>query len=406
MKYLSRSQLQTWRDCSRKGFLQYGFKGRGVTANSSKLELMVGSAIHAGVTAIMLYNNEGAGVEVALDYFNRKAQNQIIADTAEEYVDITLAEQEWLTEALVRVWARKEWPNIQRFYNVKLVEKELQVTLDEKLDLHFLSTPDAVLEDKTNKQLFVYSLKTLSQYDMRADRSHTNDLQGITESVALEHKIGKLVAGVRYCFLIKGSRWKVKHPVTGEYTGRRIQETPLCKAWKRVGADGVRYAHSWRVPNEYDSGYTTLGKGWNSCNMWEEPISCAEWVRLLTQQLIPPISVNVVNNSCLVPTERFRYPRECQETMTELTADAKRIQKITELVNIAPAKIHTLTSMNHRACWYPSTCEYADIICHKRGAGTVWDAIEAGLENGALVWRNSHHKREQQWITKNSQSSD
>jgi len=399
MRYISRSQIETWRRCPRKGWITYGYGGRGLRTTNNYVPLVDGSAVHSGVAEILRTGDTEKGVTAALDYYNRTVQNKNFVDVAVEYMEYTKAEQSALVEAMVRVWAYKEYPQIMAKYDVKLIEREVDNELFAGLD--FLATADAVLREKTSRDVFVYSLKTMASYDVRAEKTYQCDLQGVTESVMVERKIKHRVAGVRYCFLIKGPRYRQKDQ-NEEPTGLWIQDTPLLVGWKRYTTNGVAYAHRYKIPNEYGAGYSTLGKGWIKFNVWEEPgLTIKHWVEMLWKEQIQPTSINVVKNSCHVPVERFKYPTEVARVLVQITADAKRIKYATETLQTVPgdrAKIDRLAPPYQHSCFYPGKCEFAESVCHKGTGQTIPESITDAIREGKLEWRVSHHPIEQKWI--------
>jgi len=355
--------------------------------------------MHAGVAEIL--NTKGdveAGVAAALDCYTNALKGKQFADVKPEYQQHTKAEQKALVEALVRVWHVREYPSLVSRYNVKLVEKEIEYDLAPNLTL--LSTPDCILQEKSTKDLFVYSLKSMAGYDKRAEQTYRADLQGITESLAVQGRFNRTVAGVRYCFLIKGPRYRQKDG-NGEETGLWIQDSPLIVAWKRIAATGVAYAHRYKIPNEYGPGYTSLGKGWVKINIWEEPgMTMKKWVEMLSKELVQPTSINAVRNSCHVPVEKFRYPREVAEQLVQIQGDGKRIKHVTETIHSNPDKLHSLAPMNQQSCYYPGECPYARLVCYKGTGETVEESVENAVREGKLEWRKSHHPMEQEWIEK------
>lgn len=396
MKYVSRSQIETWRRCPRKGWLTYGYKGVGITPTCNYVPLVDGNAVHHGVATILKTGDIELAVKTSLTYYNKQVKDAPFAEVADQYQQHTKAEQSALVEALVRVWHLREYPQILARYEIKIVEKEISMPLTD--ELVFLSTADAVFQEKSSRDIYVYSLKTMASYDPRAEKTYRADLQGTTESLAMEKKLNRRIAGIRYCFLIKGARYKQKDQ-NDEFTGLWIQDSPLIVAWKRITPQGILYAHKYRVPNEYGPGWTTLGKGWVKVNIWEEPgMTIKKWVNMLHAEQVQPSTINVVSNSCHVPVEKFRYPREMEETLVQITADSKRIKYITETLEKDTSKLHKLVSMNGQSCYYPGECQFTRTVCYRGTGQSVEESVEDAIAEGKLQWRTSHHPIEQKWM--------
>lgn len=193
------------------------------------------------------------------------------------------AEQAALVEAMVRAYARRRLRPLLEQYEVLEVEREGEWQLSEwqqcptchsldirgrclcgipddasleDYELWFMSRPDALLRERQSNQLFILSFKTTGSWDIRKERDAQHDMQGLSEGVEVERRLGEWwtliwqppdkgglfgdptamgkemqrlgisgstyqyllsckdapprILGIRYEYLLKGDRWKDK----------------------------------------------------------------------------------------------------------------------------------------------------------------------------------------------------
>ncbi len=385
MRYLSRSQLETWQRCPRKGFLQYGYNGIGVVPVYRNVPLTTGIAVHSGVAGLLQSNTSEQSIKIALAKYDKEVESRDLSEVLEHAQQFTKAEQRFLIEGLIYCYRVVELPRILERYDVLQSEQELEMQLTD--DLIFVGTADAILQDKQSKGIYVYSLKTIKGVDSRSDANYDNDLQGLTETLITEHNLGKITAGVRFCFLIKGQRYQ-------GYGGEiDVQHSPLTRAWKRIQPNGlVGYASSWRQPNG-EGGYTTLGKVWQQINVWEE-MTAREWVTLLLKNKVMPFESPVIHNQVHVPIEKLRDRHELEAVKTELVEQGKLIQIRTE--RGMDTKLVDKYAPKHRiSCVYPTRCEYYK-VCHEMGPD-MFKNVQDEMDCGKLEYRISHHESEKEY---------
>ena len=197
-----------------------------------------------------------------------------------EFERYLFAEQSALVEAMVRAYARRRLRPLLEEFEVLEVEREGEWKLsewgdnggyyfqcqicgafnakpnlcgscghDELMDMRhelwFMSRPDALLRHRQTNELFLLSYKTTGGWDVRKARDIEHDMQGLSEGVEVEKRLGewwqvahnegtvltpKLIEkwgsslamfrylealpaaprihAIRYEFLLKGERWK------------------------------------------------------------------------------------------------------------------------------------------------------------------------------------------------------
>lgn len=386
MRYLSRSQLETWQRCPRKGFLQYGLHGIGVVPVYRNVPLTTGSAVHAGVAWLMQGHSTKLAIDKALEIYDEMVKGRNLTDVLEHAQQFTKAEQRYLIEGLIYCYKVVELPKIQEQYDVLQSEQELEMPLTD--DLIFVGTADAILQHRQSGGIYIYSLKTIKAVDSRSDANYDNDLQGLTETLITEYNMKKITAGVRFCFLIKGQRYQ-------GYGGEiDVQHSPLVRAWKRIQPNGqIGYASQWRQPTD-DGGYTTLGKVWQQINLWEE-MTAREWVTLLLKNKVMPFEVNTVHNQVHVPIEKLRDRVELESAKVELVEQGKLIQIRTIRAN-ETKNVDKYAPKHRISCVYPTKCEYYK-VCHEM-TGDLFNDVTDEIGAGKLEMRKSHHPAEQNYI--------
>src|SRR6185312_6200925 len=150
MNYTSRSAIELTQKCKRARFLQYHYKGRGISLATANVDLSIGTAVHAGVEILMtaIKNDDFYTLKSEVDPWVEKAVNWGITvircllkenEVSEEFHAEIVA----IVEVLIRLWAIQELPRIRDNFNVLWVEKELAVPLADDLILE--SRADALL---------------------------------------------------------------------------------------------------------------------------------------------------------------------------------------------------------------------------------------------------------------------
>jgi PD-(D/E)XK nuclease superfamily len=255
------------------------------------------------------------------------------------------AEQRALVEAMVRAYARRRLRPLLEEFEVLEVEREGEWKLgdytkcvpnyegcclrceqsssykdaDWKIladcpngyEVWFLSRPDALLRERATNQLYILSFKTTSQWDIRKEKNAQHDMQGLTEGVEIERRLGEWwqqvnqpgsykdalgfnietrmyqflkslpepprILGIRYEFLLKGERWKDKDLSARFGMDVRSQRTPLLRQYVAVstpkrGEAGYQIGDvcaSWDFLKEDGSKGQLSWQNWKSQPVWE-----------------------------------------------------------------------------------------------------------------------------------------
>jgi len=140
------------------------------------------------------------------------------ASGAKEFDEYLWKEQSGLVEALVRAYARRklrplleshevleveregEW-ELSSWYGPRYVETgeivnagtldEAKVFETEHVSLRFMSRPDALLRSRADNSLYLMSFKTAASWDRRKELDAQHDMQGLSEGVEVERRLGE-----------------------------------------------------------------------------------------------------------------------------------------------------------------------------------------------------------------------
>lgn len=280
-----------------------------------------------------------------------------------EFDRYLFAEQSALVEGMVRAYSRRRLRPLLEQYEVLEVEREGEWKLDEwnvctncnrgfdncicgddcgsisnapKTELWFMARPDALLRDRQTNELYVLSYKTTGAWDVRKARDIEHDMQGLSEGVEVERRLGEWwerlniwaremvsgvqrkspqddidrelmrqsvsmtdylgqlpapprIAAIRYEFLLKGERWKDKE--LGARLGMEVrsQKSHLIRQYVAVsvpkrGDAGYRVGDvcwSWDFyRTEDDKDGSLAWQNWESRPVWEH-VPVKEWIDML-----------------------------------------------------------------------------------------------------------------------------
>lgn len=287
--FTDRSRIETFQRCNRLRWLEYHQDRLGIRSIKMSLPLAVGLAVHTGLETLLRAGQkyidstpdafsgalhdivsqrsiEQAAVDAALADFAQfaghldvptESAGRLEPDAAGGLDDYLYREQASLVEGEVRAYARRRLKPLLTQYEVLEVEREGEWTLSEAIvpdsimgrdipEILFMSRPDALLRDRESNQLFLLSFKTTGSWDHRKEKDAQHDMQGLSEGVEVERRLGEWwqrityeappwaqgqdpkldgcspavfkylrtqdaaprILGIRYEYLLKGERWK------------------------------------------------------------------------------------------------------------------------------------------------------------------------------------------------------
>ena len=439
--HASRSRYETFQRCQRLGYLQYHFDGKGITRKGKSMFLTTGTYTHLGLEMLLKETKKkNALPSVAdLDYIIAQVrekyrfdvfQTRSGAELAEKITssgfDLSdegpltdfewhkaqlwvLAEQSALVEAFIRVFYHKILVEWWRDYKIVMVEKDMTFPFVKGVapgNIPFSviqsATIDVVLQHRETKDIFIGSFKTAASYDTRKAKANAHDTQGLSETwafekYALEEK-GRAVktAGVLMLFFIKGRRQQIPDSVIWETIN------PLIRGYRRMGLDGVEYAHSYKFPNPKNaSGWGYLGKGWEPFYAWQSTSASGGvggvkgWIDLLLKGEIQPECGDVLEQFLRQPESYLRTTEEVTSWLIQTQNEELRIGE--KLVQIKKREgnpearalaMDTLFPQSRGSCHYPMDCSMLS-VCH----GTPEERTNP-LGSGEFCHREPHHEAE------------
>ena len=418
-----------WGRCQRARFLQYSsVNGFGVRRKQQSLPLATGIVVHGILESLL-----------KLGPADKAQQRKIILDKVEEYKKTALAsgilqlaqetnneesekelkevvaEQASLVEGLAWAAVKSLLPKIWREFEVVAVEHEEEYVLEcdcglgsgsgtgddhearECGGIVLMSKPDLILRDNTTKQLCYVEFKTsgdVGNYNWR--EQFEDNVQLALGVVGAEKRLGEEIPN---CFVVgfnKGWRKKGYNTETGEYSGRKTQDSPFCYAYKKA-ANPPHWEEEWRTQWKYidaDGKNRILkGKGFDKAKVWEGEFAArpAGWTKLeyWTEFIGEEAEKEIVWLGPL-PTSRYLV----NDLLEGLGAEEKRWQE--RLWKIWEAKPEEFRSVLNKEV--PQSRE-----CHRWGKKCQFLSVcnrdeelvdEEGRLKEGWVFRRPHHQRE------------
>jgi hypothetical protein len=340
-------------------------------------------------------------------------------------------ELEALVEGLTRCWARRRWKNLLAEFEVLEVEHEGSWKLAEwgggidygeigrtvnppTHELYFLSRPDALLLERSTGYLYLQSFKTTGAWDRRKELDAQVDMQGLSEAVDVERRFAEwwqvihrrykeypvltleatakvlgtslavakfldacpdppTILGVRYEYLLKGSRHEDKKAQPGE--PRWNQESILVRAYSQEGitSEDRRWAWTYDWKDESGKGRRLDYRSWRKQAVWRS-MTVREWVDLLDQGKVQEGALNDQGEPMdalaeqLVPVlVAFRSSDEMRDFLEQTAAQETQIAKDVEEVRGAEREggagakrsaLNRLFVQSRNSCSYPGLCAY------------------------------------------------
>ncbi len=452
----SRSAMECKRECEYKRYLNFFYDGTGIVPARYNVPMSTGICTHAGTEYLLRWMKktdmivqmtypdslqkvieEAAQIgvakydEIVKAYWEKEGTNR----QRSKEDDYLIAEQSALTEALIRAWGLVELPRLGRRFRVLDVELEEQLPLDAWVDgkqVVDLARVDAILQDRSSKDWFNYSLKTQKSWYDVAELRLKISLQAAIECMAVEHRlkqdkldlksmfalaikhgvkdyaklikekhdsIPKQLMGTKSCFLIKGDRKESKYE-----KGHYITYNSLIRGYKKETPASIgkkasfEYAWSWQtVKAENKSGMGTLGKGWEPFNVWEE-MGVKKWIEMIQGGLQKECG-NPFNEIVRSPTEWFRRQQVLDLVYVQVSQEEQEtFEKIKKYYGDAE-QIRRHFPMEQDSC-YPFTnypCPYL-IICNNGNNEYREHIANDPIGSGDFVKRTPHHELERRML--------
>lgn len=285
----------------------------------------------------------------------------------ERFVERTIAEQSALLEAFGWAYQRVRMPRIVEEYEILGIEQEEYTLLSGDVGLQ--SRCDAVLRRRADQRLFIYNLKTSGNPDKRWHDQFEVDSQLMTETLAVERRLGERVYGVVIDGFDKGVRVEMDF--------NTLKERPKDGSEKWYGQRS-RLIYGYKCddipgrPTLYDYEGTTR-KGWGKFAVWEEQFTTSD-VHKLYDALTSPVAywvnwlpIEQVEGTFITLPAIMRSDRAVESAVRQIVAVEGRIRESRNVLELEPQMTDWLDQefpQNFRACIYPSKC-WAYALCHE-----------------------------------------
>lgn len=380
MFLLSRSALQEYQRCPRRWYWQYGYKGLGVVPRRQQLPLLFGSCAHLGLQKI-LENGDLDGALSAADHeFTLQARAKGLDLQASEDAVFVYNEQRALLEALLRAWFLVRYPSFRAEYEVLDIEREELWTPTDGIG--FMARADGLLRSRSDESLYILSFKTAKQWSSKNDQEARNDIQGISELVAIESRLGERIQGIQMEYLIKGRRDEFPK-------GSGIYRTynPLIHPWYNQGTGKYAWKWDWQ---DLDGGHTLGGK-FRQVNIWERE-GVREWVQLLLTSTVQSEAGDCLPHYIISPIPYYRNRDEITSWQIQAATQAKELKTKLELTEVGREHGVLLSALDvefpqyRHSCNYPTACPYKQICFGSSGPEPEQDP--------RYEWREPHHTLE------------
>jgi len=503
--FTDRSRIETYQRCARLRWLEYHEGGIGIAPAKKPLPLAVGGSTHVGLQHLLLGEPEDQAVAAALADFSLH-KSALALDTTEsaamtpaegfdaqvaaqarelgmsqddpaiaelfqrqrnaaaEFDGWLYAEQAALVEGMVRAYARRRLRPLLEEFEVLEVEREgqwLLSTLDQ-LDyapLMLMSRPDALLRSRSDNSLYILSYKTAATWDIRKARDAEHDMQGLSEGVEVERRLGEWwakingigmygayantlpdkscspatyeflyglpapprIMGIRYEYLLKGYRSEDKD-LSARF-GLKVwaQRSHLIRAYE--GPQGWCWSYDFLTDEGKSS--KLYYKNWRPKPVWES-MPVRQWIDMLDSaeetmsgydsttgaepralgwhseaQAQGYTATHPLDEVFSAPMTIYRSDDQLRDWVEQVEAQEVRVAEAVAQIEAAQDEgekrhlLNVLMPMSRRACSYPTECAFAKSICY---GGE--DARRDPLATGLFKVRQPHHVPEVEATTK------
>jgi len=256
----SRSAIVARRDCGRLRLLGTDYNGLGYQVIAGSVPLLSGDHLHrlfarllghfSGLLQLTVRHDPIAvALELTYAEYTEEITESGIRDLDDAEVQFTIREQLTMLEGLARGWVKYRLPHILALYDVVEIEKEWLWELGPGILIPLRL--DAVLRRKDDGLLYIMDYKGAAYIDDAWQRIHEQSTQTMLYLEALAERTGEPIGGIFYEGLVRGA-WKKDTAESSPWSGRKIQQSPLCYGYRGPTKDGTI---------DYQSGYTNR-KGW------------------------------------------------------------------------------------------------------------------------------------------------
>jgi hypothetical protein len=313
-------------------------------------------------------------------------------------------------------------------------------------ELWFASRPDALLRERQSNELYILSFKTAASWDVRKARDAERDMQGLSEGIEVERRLGAWhaavkngsafnlgqrdipqniltflsglntpprILGIRYEYLLKGDR-RIDKDLTQELgIETRSQSSHLVRGYLNPGmsAGDETWNWSWDYHKEDGSASKLYWKSWRGTPVWRQ-MPVKEWIDKLDSatetftdegkllgwscpaQATGFTSEHPLDLVFVPPIVVYRNEDDLRDLVEQMEAQEVRVAEAVELVKAAKNEGEKRSLLNRhfpqtrKACEYPSSCQFVS-ICYGGDEMRLHP-----IESGKFKRREPNHKQE------------
>lgn len=445
MIYSSRSRVETFQECQRRGYIGYLWDGRGLQKRAASVYLSTGLYTHIGLEII--FRNRQYDViawdkckEEYIEFAVQKAIESYQSEIKERGFDLEegedsqnqsfiVSEQCALVEAFIRSFAIRVLPDLLARFRIIDVEREESI---QEGDLIIEGRLDVILEEISTSDIYIISFKTAASWDRRQEKANEHDNQGLSETYLLEARLReenrvlqefrptihmdlnwkldpKIIAatkkydeyiskflkketvmGVLMIYMLKGKRYE-----SYSKPGLWEQHSPLIRGYRKLVGTEYEYAGSlWYDNPSNKSGKGKLGKGWEPFNIWEsEEVGFIKgWIHKAANN---ELGQDIIGQSFKIPAPYFRRQEHLDSWFRQTLAIEEEIKGKEKFVRNAsnefnkptPQLLDIYFQQARKHCHYPTDCSYLD-ICYNN------EIFNDPIGSGKFIYRMPHHIRE------------
>lgn len=219
--YVSRSRVEAFNSCSRRGYFEYMYAGIGLSVDPGAVYFDFGNAVHSGLAECLRFIQNkvmkpsaieiARAIAVTLDDFDKRSGevniDRLMPQIAKLELDYRF-EQRNLAVAVVYTWIVEEWVPFATRYEVLAVEMDTHFTSTANgVTIHWESKADAIVRERlAPHQVAVISWKTAADTKEWTRRRYRSDLQGFLECWFAERHTGLTIDYNQVIYLAKGKK--------------------------------------------------------------------------------------------------------------------------------------------------------------------------------------------------------
>lgn len=369
---VDRSRLIDFQQCPRQGYWGYGYNGIGLQREKQSVYLARGDALHEG-TAFLIAGvlSPQKCIEQALAVFEDNARKGLDIEKGEDNPP-SIEEEKRIIEGALWAFYFTTLPRIKGQYNILDIEKEEAVSLGQGVTL--LARTDALLEHKIDHTLHIWSLKTTKQYDSRKEADGMTDVQGLSEALAVEARLGKKVKSIQMCYFVLGRRKTIETDIGKDV----ITQTPFAWGYRRVGggigqSDEYYASQYWECHEPHITTHTKkatqcpggkthkIGDDFEMFPTDEYSGSIKRWINdILNGDVLP--GQLLIEELILMPPEYYRQERDIQSFRRQAYHQALEIKGGLEAIEDAEYEkeeaLDIFFRQHKHRCHYPGDCDF------------------------------------------------